>query len=164
MDTSSLHRLDLAPDRVGADCSMETPVDGQDYVGLPGEDLLRRDFDDRARAGILADDVTGTDEIDDLAADRTGDGAFETMRATGDIDARASRRWDFCSLFPDIRDHCSGVAGERLGALLSIERPAESAQCFSRNGEEAADQRRWNVRLLLPRVARGDMGGRRRAH
>src|ERR1700736_2039370 len=131
MDTAGLHRLDLAPDRVGADRSMKAPVDGQDSVGLPGEDLLRRDFDDRARAGILADDVPGTDEIDDFAPNRTGDCAFETMRTPGDVDARVVSRRDLCSLFPDIRDNRSGIAGERLGALLSIEQPAESAQCFS---------------------------------
>src|SRR5712675_1126079 len=112
MNVSGLHRLDLAPNRVGADRRMEAPVDGQDHVGLPDEDLLWRDIDDRARAGIFADDVPRADEIDDLAADRTGDGAFEAMRPAGDIDARAVRRWDFCGLLPDIRDHCSGVAGE----------------------------------------------------
>src|ERR1700738_2575135 len=128
MDVAGLHRLDLAPNRVGADRSMEATVDGQDHVGLPGEDLLRRDIDDRARAGILADDISRADEIDDLAADRTGDGAFEAMRTACDIDARAVSRWDFCDLFLNLRNHCSGVAGECLGALLSIEQPAESAQ------------------------------------
>src|SRR5712671_4680462 len=127
MNVSGLHRLDLAPNRVGADRRMEAPVDGQDHVGLPGEDLLWRDIDDRARAGILADDISRADEIDDLAADRTGDGTFEAMRTTGGVDARAVGRWDFCSLCLDIRDHRRGVAGERLGALPSIEPPAENA-------------------------------------
>src|ERR1700730_8155271 len=104
MHVSALHRLDLAPNRVGADRSMEAPVDGQDHVGLPGEDLLRRDINDRARAGILADDISRADEIDDLAADRTGDGAFEAMRTACDIDARAVSRWDFCGLLRDFRD------------------------------------------------------------
>src|SRR5438445_12165838 len=42
----------------------------------------------------------------------------QALRTTGDIDARAVGRWDFCDLFLDLCDHCSGVAGERLGALL----------------------------------------------
>src|ERR1700737_1403978 len=156
MDVAGLHRLDLAPDRVGADRSMEATIDGQEHVGLPGEDLFRRDIDDRARAGIRADNVLRADEIDDLAADRTGDGAFETMRAARDIDAPAVRRWDFCRLFLNFCDHRSGVAGELLGTLLSIEKSAESAQCFSSIGEAAADERRRNARLLLHAVGERD--------
>src|SRR6266851_5015016 len=137
MDMARLHRLDLAPNRIGADGGMEAPVDGQDHVGLPSGDLLWRDIDDRARAGILADDIPRADEIDDLAADRTGDGAFEPVRTASDVDARAVGQWDFRGLFPDFCDRPRCVAGERLCALLSIEKPAESAQRFGSIGEAA---------------------------
>jgi hypothetical protein len=83
------------------------------------------------------------------------------MRATRDINTPAVSRWDLRSLFLNFCDYCSGVAGELLGTLLSIENSAESAQCFSSIGEAAADQRRRNVRLLLHGVGERDIGGRR---
>src|SRR5690606_31986592 len=50
IDTAFLHRLDARPHRIGPclDAGVEVPVPRDDNVGVPDEDLLRRDLDDAA--------------------------------------------------------------------------------------------------------------------
>ena len=62
MDVPVLHRLELSPYRVGADRGMKAPIDREDHVGLPGEELLGGDLDDRPRRGILGDDIARAEE------------------------------------------------------------------------------------------------------
>jgi len=99
VDVSGLHCFDFAPHRVGAGRGIKAPVDTQDHIGLPGEYLLGRDVDDRARAGILADDIVRTDEVDDLAADRADYGRLEPARSAGDVHARTPGQQDLGDRF-----------------------------------------------------------------
>src|SRR5438445_8336903 len=88
MDVPVLHRLEPSPYRVGADRGMKAPIDREDHIGLPGEELLGGDLDDRARRGILGDDIARAEEVNDLAGDRAGDRRLEAGRSACDIDAR----------------------------------------------------------------------------
>src|SRR6516225_8691497 len=153
-----LDRLDVAPHRIGAYRCVKAPIDGQDHVGLPREDLFRRDVDDRPRRGILARDVAGADKVDDLAADRTGDGRLETVRSAGDVNARPPRRRYLRRLFLNIGNQGFGVVGERLHALGNPEQGADSAQCRGGFDEPTADQREGNMGLLLHAIGERHIG------
>src|SRR3984893_17852782 len=139
MNVARLYRLDLAPHRVAPDRGVKASVDGEDHIGLPGEDLLGRDVDDRARAGILADDIARADEVDDLAADRTGDRRLETARSAGDVDARTLSGRDLCNRFLRPAQYRLGIARERLGPLQYADETADGAQCRGGAREAPAD-------------------------
>jgi len=61
----------------------------------------------------------------------------------------------------DIRDHCSGVAGEQPGATPQHRATAERAHCFSRIGEATAEQAPKECASLLHAVGERDIGGSR---
>jgi hypothetical protein len=108
MDVPVLHRLEPSPYRVGADRGMKAPIDREDHIGLPGEELLGGDLDDRPRRGILGDDIARPEEVDDLAGDRAGDRRLEAGWSARDIDARPLGGWD-------LRDRLQGEFASAFG-------------------------------------------------
>src|SRR6266481_1647877 len=111
MEVPVLHRSEVPPYRVGADRSVKAPIDREDHIGLPGEELLRRDLDYRARCAVLADDIARAEEVDDLAGDRAGDRRFEAGWPACDIDARPPFRQDLCDGPLYSAQHSLGVTG-----------------------------------------------------
>jgi len=114
MDVPVLHRLEPSPYRVGADRGMKAPIDREDHVGLPGEELLGGDLDDRPRRGILGDDIARAEEVNDLAGDRAGDRRLEAGWPACDIDAAPLGCWDLRDRLVNAAQCSLGVAGERL--------------------------------------------------
>jgi len=103
---------------------MERRVEWSVITAVAARTLLRRDFDDRARAGILADDVllAPTRSHDARCRPTTGDGAFGIHRATGRYRCLGvPEAHGFLQSVPSDSAAFSGVAGgASYGALLSI--------------------------------------------
>src|SRR5262249_18443671 len=117
MDVSGLNCLDLAPHRVGANRRVKAAVDRQYHIGLPGEDLFWGNIDNRARRGLLARDIAGADEVDDLAADRTGDRRLETVWSACHVNAWPLFERNRRRRLLDLGEHSFGVARERFRTL-----------------------------------------------
>jgi len=159
MNAARLYRPDFAPNRVASDRGIKAPVDGEDHVGLPGEELLGRDVDYRARAGILADDIARAGKVHDLAADRTRDRRLETARSPRNVNARSLGRRDLRHGVLNPAQYRLGIARERLGPLRDADETADGAQCRGGARETPADQHRRDMRLLLHLVGERHIGG-----
>jgi len=121
--------------------------------------LLREIATIRARAGILADDVTGSDETTTSLPIEPGRRFRDHAGPRGEYRLLGVQKMGIlavCSRTSAI--HLQRRSGRAHRRLLSHRAARRECAMFSRIGEATADQRRRKLRMLMHAVAKRDIG------